>query len=151
MFQQGQVTLTKLLWYGNTCYGFKSIDPLYSCCVQRESKISSLLTNLFGQITNCDYYIFSALSKDYNTLMSAMKKTYPSKYARCHDTNDLSKPCLCHYQMCVGWYPCGLKYCRGKDSAGKVVSYRCGIKTCRRCLVFEHVARQRLWCLWDDS
>ncbi|XP_048254086.1 out at first protein-like [Haliotis rufescens] len=95
--------------------------------------------------------ISRSLSKDYNTLMSGMKKTYPSKYARCHDTNDLSKPCLCHYQMCVGWYPCGLKYCRGKDSAGKVVSYRCGIKTCRRCLVFEHVARQRLWCLWDDS
>jgi len=83
-------------------------------------------------------------------VMSILKNTELEKQSRCKDTSDIKKPCLCKYHMCIGWYPCGLKYCRGKDSAGKVVNYRCGIKTCRRCLVFEHYARQKMYCLWDD-
>ncbi|XP_063822966.1 out at first protein [Ostrinia nubilalis] len=39
--------------------------------------------------------------------------------------------CICHLEVCVNWYPCGLKYCKGKPQGG--LSYRCGIKTCRRC------------------
>ncbi|XP_045207562.2 out at first protein-like [Mercenaria mercenaria] len=90
------------------------------------------------------------LNHDVDKVMSAMKSPELEKQSRCKDTSDIKKPCFCQYHLCVGWYPCGLKYCRGKDSAGKVVNYRCGIKTCRRCLLFEHFARQKMYCLWDD-
>lgn len=89
-------------------------------------------------------------NQDVNIVMSAMKNTELEKQSRCKDTSDINKPCFCQYQICVGWYPCGLKYCKGKDSTGKLVNYRCGIKTCRRCLLFEHYARQKMYCLWDD-
>lgn len=88
--------------------------------------------------------------KDGNTWISRAKKLPPAKYNRCKDTTDPSKPCACPYQICVGWYPCGLKYCHGRDSTGKIVNYRCGIKTCKRCINFEHVALQKIYCLWDD-
>ncbi|XP_064617470.1 out at first protein-like [Liolophura sinensis] len=90
------------------------------------------------------------LGKDASTLASATKHFPFTKLPRCSELVDLSKPCLCHYEICVGWYPCGLKYCRGKDSTGRVVSYRCGIKTCRKCRVFEHYARQKMLCIWDE-
>ncbi|ESO99925.1 hypothetical protein LOTGIDRAFT_186451, partial [Lottia gigantea] len=93
--------------------------------------------------------ISRSLSKDYNTMMSAMIKLAPTKYGKCSDTSDIFKPCTCRYDACVGWYPCGLKYCRGKDSSGKVVSYRCGIKTCKRCLAFDHFVKQKFLCLWN--
>ncbi|KAK6174015.1 hypothetical protein SNE40_017367 [Patella caerulea] len=94
--------------------------------------------------------ISRSLSKDYTTLMSAMKKLTPIKYGRCAETSDVTKPCNCRFDVCIGWYPCGLKYCRGKDSSGKVVSYRCGIKTCKRCLAFDHFVKQKYLCLWDS-
>lgn len=90
------------------------------------------------------------LNRDLPSMMSAMKKTDIEKYSRCKDTTDILKPCFCQYQICIAWYPCGLKYCRSRDPSGKVLNYRCGIKTCRRCLVFEHYARQKKYCLWDD-
>ena len=61
------------------------------------------------------------------------------------------QPCVCHYDVCVGWYPCGLKYCRGKDSAGRIVSYRCGIKTCSRCRQFQFRVDTKLFCVWDEA
>ncbi|WAR04229.1 OAF-like protein, partial [Mya arenaria] len=85
-------------------------------------------------------YNICMLNKDLSKMMSAVKSTESEKISRCKDTTDIKKPCTCQYHLCIGWYPCGLKYCRGKDSAGKVVNYRCGIKTCRRCLLFEHYA-----------
>lgn len=94
--------------------------------------------------------ISRSLSKDHVTMMSAMQKQTPAKYARCIDTQDTDRPCLCRFDMCIGWYPCGLKYCRGKDTVGKVVSYRCGIKTCKRCLTFLHVANRKQKCVWDS-
>ncbi|XP_076110173.1 out at first protein-like [Mytilus galloprovincialis] len=90
-----------------------------------------------------------SLGQDMSAMMSTIKPSYPAKYNNCKDVNDLSKACLCHYHICIGWYPCGLKYCRGKDSTGKYVSYRCGIKTCRRFMSFDFVARQKMFCLWD--
>lgn len=89
-------------------------------------------------------------NRDLTKLMSAVKSTELEKYSLCKDTSDITKPCHCQYQLCIGWYPCGLKYCRGKDAVGKLVNYRCGIKTCRRCLQFEHYASQKMYCLWDD-
>ncbi|KAL8605946.1 hypothetical protein ACOMHN_065687 [Nucella lapillus] len=93
--------------------------------------------------------ISRSLSKDYTTMMSAMERQVPAKHARCMDTQEMDKPCLCRFDMCIGWYPCGLKYCHGKDTIGKVVSYRCGIKTCKRCLTFFHVVDSKRRCLWD--
>ena len=82
-------------------------------------------------------------------MMSAMERREPAKYDRCMDVQTMDKPCLCRFDMCIGWYPCGLKYCRGKDTVGKVVSYRCGIKTCKRCLTFYHAVDTKRKCLWD--
>ncbi|XP_037073433.1 out at first protein-like [Pollicipes pollicipes] len=61
------------------------------------------------------------------------------------------EPCRCRYHVCVSWYPCSLKYCKGHEPDGQTVSYRCGIRTCRRCHVMDYrVARKQL-CLWDEE
>ncbi|KAL4715405.1 hypothetical protein ACJJTC_015176 [Scirpophaga incertulas] len=52
--------------------------------------------------------------------------------------------CICHLQLCVNWYPCGLKYCKGKPQGG--LSYRCGIKTCRRCYRYHYYVARRDVC-----
>ncbi|XP_070548686.1 out at first protein-like [Ptychodera flava] len=95
-----------------------------------------------------------ALSKGnnytYNTLVSATRPLPSMQYANCHDVTNAWKPCNCHFEICIGWYPCGLKYCKGRDSVGKVVSYRCGIKTCRKCRIFELFVKQKQLCLWDE-
>lgn len=96
------------------------------------------------------HFILLALGQDINLLMSTSRKTYPEKYGNCKDTSSITSPCVCHYHICVGWYPCGLKYCRGKDSAGRYVSYRCGIKTCRRFISYDFVVDKKHNCLWDD-
>lgn len=51
-------------------------------------------------------------------------------------------------QVCVNWYPCGLKYCKGKPQGG--LSYRCGIKTCRRCYKYHYYVRRKDSCIWDE-
>jgi len=43
-----------------------------------------------------------------------------------------------------------LKFCRGHDQSGKALSYRCGIKTCRKCLHYRFSARNHYACPWDD-
>ena len=58
--------------------------------------------------------------------------------------------CACHMRFCIAWYPCGLKFCRGHDSSGKALSYRCGIKTYQRCLHFNYPVDQREYCPWDE-
>ncbi|KAL1404593.1 hypothetical protein pipiens_000836, partial [Culex pipiens pipiens] len=62
--------------------------------------------------------------------------------------------------MCIGWYPCGLKYCKGKPDSGNPLlngvngagssSYRCGIKTCRKCHQYSYYVREKQQCLWDE-
>lgn len=125
--------------------------------LEQSSIISPHLFNICQEAKEATYaqdtdikLIAQLSNQDVNKVMSAMKTTELEKQTRCKDTSDLNKPCFCQYQVCVGWYPCGLKYCKGKDAVGKVVNYRCGIKTCRRCLLFEHYARQKMYCLWDD-
>lgn len=71
-------------------------------------------------------------------------------HPRCKDTVEWWQQCTCQFELCISWYPCGLKYCRGKDSTQKVVSYRCGIKTCRKCLLMSYYAKQKMNCLWDE-
>lgn len=76
--------------------------------------------------------------------------------SRCNDVFGPWAPCLCSMEMCVGWYPCGLKYCKGKppDATGSNnannASFRCGIKTCRKCTNFLYYVPEKQRCLWDD-
>lgn len=86
------------------------------------------------------------------SLVSDVTHHLPTRgVARCGDGGrDFSNPCVCHYQVCIAWYPCGLKYCKGRDNSGKAVSYRCGIRTCRKCRNFSYFVLQRQLCLWDD-
>ncbi|ELU18787.1 hypothetical protein CAPTEDRAFT_184708 [Capitella teleta] len=90
------------------------------------------------------------LGKDYTQLLSATSRRSGNTLQRCNDVAEIWRPCLCHYQTCIGWFPCGLKYCKGKDSTGKVVSYRCGIKTCSKCREFEYYVSRKQLCLWDE-
>nr|XP_037870576.1 out at first protein isoform X2 [Bombyx mori] len=64
--------------------------------------------------------------------------------AACVSEPDPAKDCICHLEVCVNWYPCGLKYCKGKPQGG--LSYRCGIKTCHRCHRYRHYVRRRDAC-----
>uniref|UniRef100_A0A2A4JIC8 Out at first protein n=1 Tax=Heliothis virescens TaxID=7102 RepID=A0A2A4JIC8_HELVI len=62
----------------------------------------------------------------------------------CVSETDHTKECICHIEVCVNWYPCGLKYCKGKPQGG--LSYRCGIKTCHRCYRYHFYVRRRDAC-----
>ncbi|XP_026752167.2 out at first protein [Galleria mellonella] len=64
--------------------------------------------------------------------------------AACVTETDMGKECICHLEICVNWYPCGLKYCKGKPQGG--LSYRCGIKTCHRCYRYHFYVRRRDAC-----
>ncbi|XP_026463328.1 out at first protein [Ctenocephalides felis] len=72
-----------------------------------------------------------------------------ARLPKCADAKAARAPCRCRFEVCVGWYPCGLKYCRGKSAAAGS-SYRCGIKTCRKCSAYSYHARQKQHCLWDE-
>ncbi|XP_063365625.1 out at first protein [Cydia amplana] len=62
----------------------------------------------------------------------------------CVSETDRGKECICHMEVCVNWYPCGLKYCKGKPQGG--LSYRCGIKTCHRCYRYHFYVQFRHNC-----
>jgi hypothetical protein len=69
----------------------------------------------------------------------------------CTNMKKMRSPCRCHLELCIGWYPCGLKYCKGKGpSKNSVMTYRCGIKTCRKCHLFAYYVAQKQQCLWDE-
>lgn len=74
--------------------------------------------------------------------------------SRCNEVTGIWAPCICRLELCIGWYPCGLKFCKGKpdntiNNNGNA-SYRCGIKTCRKCNQFTYYVRQKQQCLWDE-
>ena len=92
------------------------------------------------------------LNRDYSILQTITRAAPTANLTSCTELRLNSRqPCACHYDVCVGWYPCGLKYCRGKDSAGRIVSYRCGIKTCSRCRQFEMRVAGKSLCVWDEA
>uniref|UniRef100_A0A336MDB7 CSON015580 protein n=1 Tax=Culicoides sonorensis TaxID=179676 RepID=A0A336MDB7_CULSO len=80
--------------------------------------------------------------------------------SKCSEVTAIWAPCMCSLEMCIGWYPCGLKYCKGKQQSVAAAdalnainansSYRCGIKTCRKCFHFNYYVRQKQQCLWDE-
>lgn len=87
----------------------------------------------------------SALSN--NELLQADTSNLKS----CSDIKNVWSQCQCHLELCIGWYPCGLKYCKGKgESKNSAMSYRCGIKTCRKCHLFSYYVSQKQLCLWDE-
>ena len=49
------------------------------------------------------------------------------------------------------FYPCSVRHCTAPDPAnpGKVVNYRCGIRTCRRRYEFRFAVADKLACLAD--
>ena len=75
---------------------------------------------------------------------------FPATPSRCRDVSGLWTPCTCTLELCIGWYPCELKYCKGKVDALETTSYRCDIKTCRRCNQFSYHVSEKQQCLWDD-
>lgn len=91
------------------------------------------------------------LNRDIEILQSVTQKSSFDKMTSCQNVVEAFNSCVCHYDVCVGWYPCGLKYCHGKDSANRNVNYRCGIKTCSKCRVFEFVVRAKHLCIWDEA
>jgi len=96
-------------------------------------------------------FVFPVLNRDYSILQTITRAMPTTNLTSCSEVRLSSRqPCLCHYDICIGWYPCGLKYCRGKDSAGRIVSYRCGIKTCSRCRQFEFQVASKFLCVWDE-
>ncbi|CRK86512.1 CLUMA_CG000204, isoform C [Clunio marinus] len=76
--------------------------------------------------------------------------------SRCNEVSGIWAPCICSLELCIGWFPCGLKYCKGKIDNNSInnnqinSSYRCGIKTCRKCSNFSYYVRQKQQCLWDE-
>lgn len=88
--------------------------------------------------------------------LEAATHLFPSAtLSRCNEVSGLWTPCLCTFEICIGWYPCGLKFCKGKadisgNGIGNNASYRCGIKTCRKCNQFLYYVQQKQQCLWDD-
>jgi len=101
--------------------------------------------------------VFVVLNRDYAILQTITRAAPTENLTSCTESQQSTslgsrgpQPCICHYDICVGWYPCGLKYCRGKDSAGRIVSYRCGIKTCSRCRQFEFRVPSKSLCVWDE-
>jgi len=94
----------------------------------------------------------AVLNRDYSILQTVTRAASTANLTSCTESRlHSSQPCLCHYDICIGWYPCGLKYCRGKDSVGRIVNYRCGIKTCSRCRQFQFRVGSKSLCVWDES
>ncbi|KAK9876662.1 hypothetical protein WA026_014037 [Henosepilachna vigintioctopunctata] len=100
------------------------------------------------------------------TYLAALKKFPRNKHKSLNDISETStsnnttnctglknmwQPCNCHLEICIGWYPCSLKYCKGKgQTKNSVVSYRCGIKTCKKCHLYTYYVDQKQQCLWDE-
>jgi len=69
-------------------------------------------------------------------------------------TKSSGVPCLCSHPVCIGWYPCALKYCRSKgsnneggDPNGTFKTYRCGIHTCKSCKNYLFSVSHKYNCL----
>ncbi|XP_029723182.1 out at first protein [Aedes albopictus] len=94
------------------------------------------------------------------SILESAVKPFPSVTtgsppSRCSEVSAIWAPCICTLEMCIGWYPCGLKYCKGKPDSNPLLngggsSYRCGIKTCRKCHQYSYYVREKQQCLWDE-
>ncbi|XP_011499526.1 PREDICTED: out at first protein [Ceratosolen solmsi marchali] len=81
----------------------------------------------------------------------SINNTKSNLVSKCADTSNLWAPCTCSLELCIGWYPCGLKFCKSKADVKKVANtYRCGIKTCKKCFIFSYYTKMKQNCLWDE-
>ncbi|XP_014601956.1 PREDICTED: out at first protein [Polistes canadensis] len=96
----------------------------------------------------------SLMTAVYNFTSSPLSNAVETRspfVSKCADTSNLWVPCTCSLELCIGWYPCGLKFCKGKTEGRKVPStYRCGIKTCKKCFIFTYYSKMKQNCLWDE-
>ncbi|XP_046454442.1 out at first protein-like [Daphnia pulex] len=132
----------------------------YTLDVSRSNIISNQIQQLCINATaiyvqETDLRLWAAIGNPNEAFMvldAAQHMVRPA--SRCKDiavTNSSSMPCQCRLNFCVPWYPCGLKFCRGHDQqTGKALSYRCGIKTCKKCLDYSFPVKNFLFCPWDD-
>jgi hypothetical protein len=80
-----------------------------------------------------------------------------------------ANPCVCTHPVCIGWYPCALKYCRSKqilqmsqsstsvgpngdnqdmnNVSNSIKTYRCGIHTCKSCRNYLFTVNSQFSCL----
>ncbi|NWT74585.1 OAF protein, partial [Prunella fulvescens] len=70
---------------------------------------------------------------------------------RCRLCPERWQPCICSYSLSIQWYPCMLKYCKSRDAAGRVSSYKCGIRSCQKGYTFDYYVPQKQLCLWDEE
>ncbi|XP_071432425.1 out at first protein homolog [Pithys albifrons albifrons] len=70
---------------------------------------------------------------------------------RCRRCPGRWRPCVCSYSLSLEWYPCMLKYCKSRDAAGRVSSYKCGIRSCQKGYTFDYYVPQKQLCLWDEE
>lgn len=90
---------------------------------------------------------FTSMTLNPATINSTKSSTTP----KCADTSNLWAPCSCSLELCIGWYPCGLKFCKNKTDNKKPPStYRCGIKTCKKYFIFSYYSKIKQNCLWDE-
>lgn len=87
----------------------------------------------------------------YNSNISQIQTDSRTLVPKCADISNLSSPCTCSLDLCIVWYPCALKFCRGKNDGKKLPNtYRCGIKTCKKCFIFSYYSKMKQNCLWDE-
>ncbi|XP_058059982.1 out at first protein [Anopheles bellator] len=116
-------------------------------------------------VRDVDLKAWAELPGSSSSILESAVKPFPTantvtEPSRCSDVTGIWAPCLCTLEMCIGWYPCGLKYCKGKPDSGAAgqnggssaaaTSYRCGIKTCRKCHQYSYYVREKQQCLWDE-
>ncbi|XP_055296516.1 out at first protein [Sitodiplosis mosellana] len=119
--------------------------------------ISTLCTEAADSTYISDFDIRILASKPGASVSKLELAIYPfpttqTTLSTCNAVSGLWTPCTCLLEMCIGWYPCGLKFCKGKidTGIGNNASYRCGIKTCRKCYQYLYYVQQKQQCLWYD-
>ena len=105
--------------------------------VNKECSLNITLSHFIGSEQIFQHLVSSVVAISSNS----------SLVPRCNTVTQKRDKCLCHYEFCLSWYPCALKYCDDTNQAG--VSYRCGIKTCGKCRQFQYHVNERNDCFWD--
>lgn len=123
-------------------------ENFYEIRIQKKKKIHCIVSS--GSTET------SLMAAVYNFTSTPTAQQNPTEtrsqfVSKCADTSNLWVPCTCSLELCIGWYPCGLKFCKGKAEGRKVAStYRCGIKTCKKCFIFTYYTKMKQNCLWDE-
>ncbi|XP_031628745.1 out at first protein [Contarinia nasturtii] len=97
-------------------------------------------------------FLSSKPGSSISRLESAIYPFPSTQTASCNNVSGLWTPCNCLLEIMIPWYPCALKFCKGKIDTppGNNASYRCGIKTCRKCYQLMYFVKQKQQCLWYD-